>query len=167
MSSPEASLFDKLFDETLQDSSAGPARKPLSAEAYRDLVVADVENLLNSRCAFTEQHLARYPQCQRSLASYGLRDIAAMSLGNSGDRHALCQMIERAIARHEPRLIDARVTMASRRGSGGGVHFSIQAMLGSSTAHAPISLEAVLQSSTLQYRIGPPRYTSGRGGIHG
>ncbi|MFC3552425.1 type VI secretion system baseplate subunit TssE [Lysobacter cavernae] len=150
----EPSLLEKLFDDEPKATAASGIFKSISLEQYKESVARDLEGLLNSRAAFAEDDLKTYPNCQKSLMTYGLRDFSTMSLANAYDRAAICRSLEQSVARHEPRLHNVRVTLeANARNAVGGLHFSIHALLDVQPAREPISFDALLQPSTLQYSV--------------
>ena len=57
------------------------------------------------------------------------------------------------IARHESRLHNVRVSLESNGRAIGGLHFSIHGLLDVQPAREPISFDAMLQPSTLQYSV--------------
>ena len=149
----EPSLLEKLFDDQPRVAAASGIFKSISLDQYKESVARDLEGLLNSRAAFTEDDLKDYPQCRNSLMTYGLRDFSTMSLANGHDRAAICRSLEQAIARHEPRLHNVRVTFEGNGRSVGGLHFSIHGLLDVRPAREPISFDAMLQPNTLQYSV--------------
>lgn len=152
----EPSLIDKLVDEA-PGSAGGAVALSVSVEQYKESVARDLEGLLNTRAAFSRQELAGHPQCTRSLMTYGLRDFSAMSLANAHDRAAICRSLEEAIECHEPRLGNVRVHLDPAVQLGGGLHFTIQALLDLQPAREPVSFDAMLQPGTLQYSVGRAR----------
>ncbi|MGQ4581983.1 MULTISPECIES: type VI secretion system baseplate subunit TssE [unclassified Lysobacter] len=149
----EPSLLEKLFDDEPRATAASGIFKSISLDQYKESVARDLEGLLNSRAAFTEDALKAYPNCQKSLMTYGLRDFSSKSLANGHDRAAICRSLEQAIARHESRLHNVRVSLESNGRAIGGLHFSIHGLLDVQPAREPISFDAMLQPSTLQYSV--------------
>jgi type VI secretion system protein ImpF len=149
----EPSLFDKLFDDT----PVSAVRRSLSLDQLKDSVGRDLEALLNTRTVIDEDLADAFPLAVRSIASFGLNDFAGMSLANIHDRRRICQSIERAIARHEPRLRDVQVTLELSRNSINALYFTIKAMLVVRPAQEPVSFDAMLQPTTLQYSVHRPR----------
>lgn len=145
----EPTFFDKLFD----DSPAESARRSLSIEQLKDAVARDLEALLNARTIVDESVAASYPQAMRSPLTYGLADFAAMSLNNPEHRAAICQSIELAIARHEPRLRNVEVQLELERRSVNALYFSIKALLVVRPAREPVNFDALLQPTTLLYSV--------------
>lgn len=149
----EPSLLDKLFDEAPRAGSGG-VFKSVSLEQYKDSVARDLEGLLNSRSAVAEDELEAFPNCRRSMMTYGLEDFSGLSLANGHHRATICRSLEQAIARHEPRLHDVRVTPEGTGRGPGTLHFTIHALLDLHPAREPVSFDAMLQPSTLQYSVG-------------
>ncbi|MBT0963771.1 type VI secretion system baseplate subunit TssE [Denitromonas iodatirespirans] len=149
----EPSLFDKLFD----DSPVQASRRRLSLDELKDSVARDLEALLNTRTVVDETRASRFPQGLRSVASFGLTDFSGMSLASVNDRRTICEAIERAIARHEPRLQDVQVELELDRRSINALFFSIRAMLVVRPAQEPVNFDAMLKPTTLQYSISRQR----------
>lgn len=149
----EPSLLEKLFDGEARSGSLHDMFKSFTLEQYKESVAKDLEGLLNSRAAFGEDSLKLYPNCQKSLLTYGMSDFSSMSLANAYDRVAVCRALEQSIARHEPRLHNVRVTLEANSRNIGGLHFSINALLDVQPAREPVSFDAMLNASTLQYSV--------------
>ncbi len=148
----EPGLLEKLFDEAPKSGSSTGVFKAFSLEQYKESVARDLEGLLNTRSAFSEERLAGFPQCRQSLMTYGLPDFSAMSMANAHDRASVCRSLEQAITRHETRLHNVRVKLDAAQ-LGAGLHFTIHALLDLHPAREPVSFDAVLQPSTLQYAV--------------
>jgi len=101
--------------------------------------------------------MAEFPNCKQSLLTYGLADFSAMSLANAYDRAAICRSLEQAVARHERRLKNVGVSLEVGSQFGGGLHFTINALLDLEPAREPVSFDAMLQPSTLQYQVSRTR----------
>lgn len=85
--------------------------------------------------------------------TYGLNDFAGLSLASHYDRAFICKSIQQAIARHEPRLQQVQVTFELNEQSTNALYFAIQALLVVHPAEEPVSFDAMLQPSTLQYSV--------------
>lgn len=145
----EPSLFDKLFD----DQPVGAARRRLSLEQLKDSVARDLEALLNTRIVLDDGFETDFPQTKRSVAGFGLSDFAGLSLANVYDRRRICASIESAIAAHEPRLREVRVDLELHRKTVNALYFSINAVLVVRPAQEPVSFDALLQPTSLQYSV--------------
>lgn len=157
-------LFDKLLsDSATQANSAHVVR--LSVEQVKDAVAFDLEALLNTRAVISEDLLRAYPECHRSIVSYGLSDFAGLSLASLDDRTSVCRSLERTISRHEPRLRNVRATLELSKKSINRLNFSITAMLIISESKEPVLFDAVLTPSSLQYSISNTRRAAQRIGV--
>jgi len=148
----EPSFFDKLFDDEPRKPAA-VALRHLSLDELKATVARDVEAILNTRIVFMEDDLAALPECQRSVLTYGLNDFAGLSLASHYDRSFICQSIQQAIERHEPRLQRVTVTLELIGRSTNALNFAIAALLVVHPAAEPVSFDAMLQPSTLQYSV--------------
>jgi len=145
-----------LFDRLLGGPGRGSARQAaqrLTIEELKDTVARDLESLLNTRSTIREEELKPYPECARSMVSYGLGDFADLCLSSPTDRAAICASIEKTIACHEPRLRNVRASLDLRGDSVNRLNFSISAVLVASVSQEPVNFDAVLTPSTLQYSI--------------
>jgi type VI secretion system protein ImpF len=108
--------------------------------------------------------LKAYPECSRSIVTYGLNDFADRSLSSPDDRAYICMCLEKAIARHEPRLRNVRASLDVREGTVNRLNFSITALLVVSSSQEPVNFDAVLQPSTLHYSISKAGRAAPAGG---
>ena len=152
----EPCLFDKLFDD-LPQKGGYEVFKRLSLEEMKDAVARDVEALLNNRFTVSDELLRLYPHCQRSLVTYGIQDFSGRSLASSVDRSHICRSLESAISVHEPRLMQVKVSLNPAQHSTGALRFSINAMLVVHPSREPVSFDAMLQPTTLQYAVSKGR----------
>ncbi len=155
----EPSLLEKLLDDTPKSKTYSTVFKSVSLDHYKESVAHDLEGLLNSRAAFSEEDLKAFPNCQKSLMTYGLQDFSGMSLANAYDRAAVCRSLEQAISRHESRLMNVRVTLNPGGRTTSALHFTIHALLNTQPAREPISFDALLQTHTRQYSVNRLRRT--------
>lgn len=156
----EPSLLDKLFDTAPRSA----VQRRHGIEALKDSVAADLEALLNARATISAEAIEGFPLAASSVAGFGLCDFAGLSLDSVPDRKRICAGICQAIAAHEPRLLDVRVTLRIERRTINALFFDITAILAVRPAHEPVSFDAMLQATTLRYSVSKPR---GQGGIVG
>lgn len=152
-------LFDKLLGEQPLKTVNGVVTR-LTMEQVKDSVALDLEALLNTRAVIFEDTLQSFPECDRSIMSYGLSDFAGLSLASIDDRAFVCRGLERTITRHEPRLRNVRATLEIDQNSINKLYFGITAMLVVHESKEPVSFDALLQPSTLQYSISSSRRTA-------
>lgn len=148
----EPSFLDKLYDdEPHQPASA--AMRQLSLDELKGTVARDLEAILNARITLTERDLEAHSECRKSVLTYGLNDFSGLSLANDYDRAFICNSIQQAIARHEPRLREVQVKFELNQQSTNALYFAIQALLVVHPAEEPVNFDAMLQPSTLQYSV--------------
>lgn len=152
----EPGLLDKLFGDGLTQPTPAAVRQ-LSLEDLKGTVARHIESLLNARIAFSDERLAGLPECKRSVLTYGLNDFAGLSLASHDDRTTICNSIQRAIERHEPRLKQVVVTLEVNAQSTSVLCFAIQAMLVVHPAEQPVNFDAMLQPSTFKYSVAHAR----------
>jgi type VI secretion system protein ImpF len=145
-------LFDRLLGVPMR-GAGGATLARMSLEDLKDAVARDLEALLNTRSVLTEAMLKDFPECGRSLVSYGLTDFADRSLSSPADRAYICECLEQTIARHEPRLKNAKASLDVRDDMVNRLNFSISALLVASTSQEAVNFDAVLQPSSLHYSI--------------
>jgi type VI secretion system protein ImpF len=154
-------LLDKiLIGRNHKQSNAAILR--LTMEELKDTVARDLEALLNTRKVISEEFLKPYPECSKSIITYGLNDFAGLSLASADDRQLICRSLEQTIGKHEPRLRNVKAVLEVQESSVNKLYFAISAILVVHPAHEPVSFDAVLQPSSLQYTISKAaRRTSG------
>jgi type VI secretion system protein ImpF len=148
-------LFDRLLGVPVRGASgpSGATVSRMSLEDLKDAVARDLEALLNTRSVLQEDDLKLFPECSDSVVSYGLNDFADRSLSSPTDRAYICECLEKTIARHEPRLRNAKASLDMRDEMVNRLNFSITALLVASTSQEPVNFDAVLQPSSLHYSI--------------
>ena len=152
----EPSLFDKLFERHSPLGSASTVRT-LSLDELKHSMAGDLEALLNTRMTFSEAVMGPFPECASSMLTYGLNDFSACSLASSDDREFICESIQRAIARHEPRLKDVEVMLALHERAVSALNFTIRALLVLHPAQELVNFDAQLQPSTHRYSVARTR----------
>lgn len=158
-------LFDRLLGGPNRGPGTGSARhaaQRLTIEELKDTVARDLESLLNTRSSIPEGSLKAYPECSRSMVTYGLCDFADRCLSSPTDRAAICASIEKTIASHEPRLQKVRASLDLQGESVNRLNFSITAVLVASVSQEPVNFDAVLTPSTLQYSISKAGKAAGK-----
>ncbi len=155
-------LFDRLMDGPAHGAAAGTVTR-LSIEDIKDTVARDLEALLNTRTVIPEGLLQRFPECGKSIVTYGLNDFAGLSLSSADDRAYICQCLEKAIARHEPRLRNVQASVEVQQGSINRLNFAIKALLVLHSAQEPVNFDAILQPSSLHYTISKARRVASPG----
>ncbi|MFL6656568.1 MAG: type VI secretion system baseplate subunit TssE [Massilia sp.] len=155
-------LFDRLLDVPVKGATSATVSR-MSVEDLKDSVARDLEALLNTRTVIPEELLKRYPECSRSIVTYGLNDFAGRSLSSHDDRAYICLCLEKAIARHEPRLRNVKASLEVREDAINRLNFAITALMVVSSSQEPVNFDAVLQPSSLHYTISKARRAASAG----
>jgi type VI secretion system protein ImpF len=155
-------LFDRLMAGSDQPL-LGDITFSHSLEELKDAVARDLEALLNTRTVMQDDLWKLYPECHKSIMTYGLNDFAGLSLASTDDRAYICRCLEQAITRHEPRLRNAEAFLEIQEGAVNTLNFAISALLIVHPCAEPVSFDAVLQPSPLHYSISKTRRTARQG----
>jgi type VI secretion system protein ImpF len=154
-------LFDRLLGVAMRGGGGGGGTAVrMSLDDLKDAVARDLEALLNTRSALSDEILAPFVECARSVVSYGLTDFADRSLSSPADRAHICSCLEKTIERHEPRLRNAKATLDARDDIVNRLNFSISATLVASASEEAVNFDAVLQPSSLHYSISKASRTA-------
>lgn len=149
----EPGLLDKLMDDEPRGPTSAVLRS-FSLDEMKNVVARDLEALLNTRMMFTDEALAAFPACRQSVMTYGLNDFSGLSLASFYDRSFICNSLTQAISRHEPRLRNVEVKLEiDGKASGNVLYFGITAQLTLPSLMEPVSFDALLQPTTLQYSV--------------
>ncbi|QGZ42218.1 type VI secretion system protein ImpF [Pseudoduganella flava] len=147
-----------VFTSSIWDRLTGPGGQPagLTAEQLKRAITRDLENLLNTRTAIPDTDLAGLPLCRKSVANFGLADFAQLSLSSSDDQKEVCDRLEAAIVRHEPRLARVRVQLVHQPGSVNRLSLLITGQLRALSHRADnerVRFDVMLEPSSLHYSI--------------
>lgn len=145
-------LLDRLLGDRTPAAASGIVARH-SMEQLKDSVARDLESLLNTRSGLDPALLDGFPECRKSIVSYGLIDFAGFCLSSTDDRAAICASLKAAIEQHEPRLRGVSAVLEMEQGSVNRLNFVINATLQVSDAAEPVNFNAVLQPSSLHYSI--------------
>ena len=145
-------LLDRLLGERAQGAGNGTVSR-LSMDQLKDSVARDLEALLNTRIGIAPELLDDFPECRKSIISYGLIDFAGFCLSSTDDRAAICASLKAAIEQHEPRLQEVSASLELEQGSVNRLNFVINAVLKVEASAEPVNFNAVLQPSSLHYSI--------------
>jgi type VI secretion system protein ImpF len=150
------SLLDKLLGVDIDSQGRGTTSR-MTVEQVKESVARDIETLLNARPGFEPAQLTDFPQASKSLLTYGLTDIASLSMASDRDRQRINESIRLALANHEPRLVQVEVTVHRTTAVGGGLRFSIRARLRLTPSTEPVAFDAVLHPGSLRYAVSRSR----------
>jgi type VI secretion system protein ImpF len=106
-----AGLLPTLKDRLLDPDSMGTPDVPgYGLAQILESVREDLEELLNTRRPLAPSPTA-FPELARSVASYGLPDLASIDTSTISKRDEIGRILEQIITLHEPRLRNVRATM--------------------------------------------------------
>jgi type VI secretion system protein ImpF len=145
-------LMPSLLDRLLDPDSMGTSGRPgYSLQQIIDAVRADLEDLLNTR----QPHKildTEYSELSRSIAAYGLPDLASLDTSTPAAQEAIGHIIEQLISLYEPRLRNVRATMLQAGDGELRVKFHIDAELCVDPA-PEVAFETVVELTTGQAKI--------------
>jgi len=122
-------LMPSVLDRLIDPDSAGTAwRRGYSVEQIVEVVQRDLEDLLNTRQSHQRLPL-EYAEVHNSIVGFGLPDLAALNAYTPRQREEIGRVIERIIARYEPRLRNVRARMIDPGEKDRRVRFHIEARL--------------------------------------
>jgi type VI secretion system protein ImpF len=124
-------------------------------ERYRAAVRSDLEWLLNTRrIALPLPEGLR--EVERSLYCYGLPDLTELDLHPTkslADQERLSTLITRAIEIFEPRILNPRVSVDTRRAASVDLRFQISGKLKLKPHPAPVVYDTMLDLNRGQYAV--------------
>lgn len=110
---PRQGLMPSLLDRLIDPEAGGTAwRHGYSVEQMVEAVHRDLEDLLNTRLVNIDIP-EDCPETRRSLAGYGLPDLASLQAFTLAQRAEIGHILEATIAHFEPRLRDVRATLVN------------------------------------------------------
>jgi type VI secretion system protein ImpF len=143
------SALDRLIDELPKESRELPLNRSQSIEAFKNGVRRDIEWLLNTRQGIESEY---GKETDRSLYTYGLPDIAWLSMAGDPDRKLLLAAIRDAITKFEPRIGDVRVKLATGSDQQ-SVRFILEGTLKLDPSPEPVTFDTVLDLSSGEYKV--------------
>lgn len=146
-------LFDRLDDDSERTTGSKHDARARALDEVRRSVTRDLQALLNTRSALSQEVLGPYPAVSRSIVNYGLIDFAGMGMNSDTDQQEICKAVRLAIERHEPRLCKVAVTLRATKGAINRVDFVITAWLKNAPLTEPMSFNAAFCPSLQQYSI--------------
>ncbi len=153
------SLLDKLIHQSLNERP-GEVLPGLSLDELKDSVAADLEALLNTRSALSDDEQQQFPLSARSVANYGVTDFASRSLSSGLDRDFICEAIQRAIERQDGRLRAVEVSLEGDAHAFNRLNFTIRATLRVSDVGEQVSFDARFEPTVQRYSVARRRGNS-------
>ena len=148
----QQSVLDRLIDHEPESRLDSLISRAESLRRLRSSVRRDLEWLLNT--ARTEGVPAAFPELQKSVFTYGVVDIASMSLESPQDAQRLLRSLETAITQFEPRLKNVRVTaydtLSRKRMT---LDFHVEALLMIDPAPERIAFDTIFEVARGMYTV--------------
>lgn len=142
------SILDRLIDHEPGVSTEPASRHIQSLSEYRQGVLRDIENLLNSRQQYS-QLPPGCPELLQSMLTYGLPDFTSAGVGSAEEQEQLRHAVELSIRRFEPRLRHVRVTLHHPEDQfERSLRLTIDALLMVEPNPEPIMFDTVVQPSS-------------------
>lgn len=145
-----------LLDKLLQMSSShliGETSPGLTLEEVKDSVAADLEALLNTRCAMNDREEAEYPLSAQSVVNFGVSDFSSRSLSSGLDRDFICESIRKAIEQQDRRLQSIQVRLDGEVLKANRLSFTIRAILRVSEVGEQVSFDARFEPTLQRYSV--------------
>jgi type VI secretion system protein ImpF len=110
MHDTETPLMPSVLDRLIDAATDGAARPWYELDQMVAAVQRDLEDLLNTRQSH-DASAGDFPEVLRSMATYGLPDLTALTAVTSHQREQIGHSIEEVVQRFEPRLKDVRAVL--------------------------------------------------------
>jgi len=147
------SVLDRLIDLEPENRMENSLSRSQSVRLLKSAVRRDLEWLLNSRriCDPPDEGLK---EVNRSVYTYGLPDVSALTMLASGDRNRLVRQVLATINQFEPRLANVRLVMIEAPDSGKkDVRLRVEAMLRMDPVPEPITFDTVIELKSGNCRL--------------
>lgn len=148
----QVSLLDRLVDDDPKAPHEPVQFRLTDFRHIKALVTRDLERLLNTRCGLkiSPKH---YPETNRSVLYYGLRDYSAESPNSSDTRNRIVKDIEKTIQCFEPRLKNIKVRIDEDIEDHRGLAFRITGLLVVDPIREPVAFDTYYDGSRKEYVI--------------
>jgi type VI secretion system protein ImpF len=141
----QPSLLDRLTDDEPGRATEPRERRVLSLRRLRESVLRDLAWLLNTGCLAQTDDLTAFPEVERSVLNYGMRDLAGVTV-SSTRLSELERAVREAIVRFEPRVlagsVKVRAVAASDQMNRNALAFQIEGQLWAE----PVPLHLLLET---------------------
>jgi type VI secretion system protein ImpF len=148
----QTSILDRLIDNEPGISSEPVQNRLANFRQLMAMVRRDIENLLNTK-NFASSMDSGYGELQKSLFFYGLPDFTAQNPRDTSVRDNLCQEVERAIARFEPRLTNVVVVSETGHQEERSLGFKIMGLLMVEPAPEAVTFDTHFDVNRGEYKV--------------
>ena len=103
-------LLNRLTDEEPESQKEGRDRRIISMRRYRAGVLADLEDLLNTKAHPPGDNIYDFKEAARSVLNYGIRDLCGVTLSDlkAGEVEAL---VKQTLLFFEPRILSKSLSV--------------------------------------------------------
>lgn len=146
------SVLDRLIDHDPGATREAPKGQVQVLREMKQSLRRDLENLLNTRwrCLSWPPNM---DELELSLVNYGLPDFSGANLGIAQNREEFRRVIERVIARFEPRLKNVKVQVLNDGSADRVLKFKIDALLQADPAPEPVAFESALEPCSGSFTV--------------
>lgn len=104
----QPSLLDRLTDVAPREKKESRDARVIDMTRLREIIQRDLSWLLNTNNLESSFDAEQFPNVARSVLNYGMREVSG-EFSTADRAEMIRRSIERAIRRHEPRIIDGTV----------------------------------------------------------
>ena len=145
----QPSLLDRLTDDEPEKTQESRTKRVISLRELRAIILRDLSWLLNCTNLASSEDLADYPEVERSVLNFGLRDLSSQTTDSvKTASRGLERMLDRAIRTFEPRILaktlKVKILPPKTGREVGSVTFEIEGMLWAQPLPLSLYLETEL-----------------------
>ena len=146
------SVLDRLIDQDPGATKEAPKGQVQVLREMKQSLRRDLENLMNTRwrCLSWPPNME---ELELSLVNYGLPDFSGANLGIAENREQFRRVIERVIAKFEPRLKNVKVQVLNDGSADRVLKFKIDALLQADPAPEPVAFESALEPCSGAFKV--------------
>lgn len=135
-------LFDRLVEGRTESGRPAALPQVLNAGALREAVRQDLSRLLNTRSALrgSLRQLA-----EGTVLDYGLPDFSSLTPASDADRNLLASLVARAVAAHEPRLVNTRAVVRPDPANPKAVYGILSGSLRIGAIYEPVTFQMTIE----------------------
>ena len=149
----QPSLLDRLTDERPAQPGDVRLTREESVKLYRQAVQRDISWLFNTRRSILPVP-EQYVQLMQSVHEFGVPDTTGLGMGTPDGLHLMEAMLQEALERFEPRLVNPRVRLKNAdQVAAPQVHFTVEAVLRMDPSPEAVMFDAVLEVARNEYEV--------------
>jgi len=146
------SIFDRLLDFDPSRSVEAISSRNQVIKELRESVRRDLEFLLNTRKRCGEQSV-EWADLEYNVLNYGIPDATGINMESEDARDEFAKVIERIIAKFEPRFKSVSITVSNANSIDRTFRFRIDALLKVEPAVKPIVFDSSLEPVTRSFSV--------------